>query len=329
MASASLPRLSLAATRHQPVIRAALGRRLHLKASNRPKQRAVAAWASDPRRRQPPRTTPPQEQRHTHSSASNAVLSNTTSFLRNLHNGAEIFLVGTAHVSKQSAVEVREMIRLVKPDTVMVELCPERAARLRAGGSSDQDFLKQMLGSMLAPGSSLSQKLVQASLPMMYRGMKMLGMDPGAEFKVALEEAERLGARVVYGDRDGSRTLKRLSEAVDLGDVLRMMSGAGMPAPPDSLTELFTGSGGNLESQVESMKTRKAVRDMGRYMRQVNPAMATALIDERDAHMVRELSRLEGRVVGVVGLAHLDGMERRWEELMYSGKALAPAAVRR
>ncbi len=34
------------------------------------------------------------------------------------------------------------MIRLVKPDTVMVELCPERAARLRAGGSSDQDFLK-------------------------------------------------------------------------------------------------------------------------------------------------------------------------------------------
>lgn len=127
------------------------------------------------------------------------------------------------------------------------------------------------------------------------------------------------------------------------------------------------------------MKTRKAVRDMGRYMRQVNPAMATALIgaaprlrrrteckgeactckapvlqrstpcsmlqtcqrsccaccavlccaDERDAHMVRELSRLEGRVVGVVGLAHLDGMERRWEELMYSGKALAPAAVRR
>jgi pheromone shutdown protein TraB len=54
----------------------------------------------------------------------------------------QIFLVGTAHVSKQSAVEVREMIRLVKPDTVMVELCPERAARLRAGGSSDQDFLK-------------------------------------------------------------------------------------------------------------------------------------------------------------------------------------------
>jgi pheromone shutdown protein TraB len=28
--------------------------------------------------------------------------------------------------------------------------------------------------------------------------MKMLGMDPGAEFKVALEEAERLGARCAH-----------------------------------------------------------------------------------------------------------------------------------
>lgn len=39
--------------------------------------------------------------------------------------------------------------------------------------------------------------------------------------------------------------------------------------------------------------------------------------------MVGELSRLEGRVVGVLGLAHLDGMERRWEARMYSRQALA------
>lgn len=38
--------------------------------------------------------------------------------------------------------------------------------------------------------------------------------------------------------------------------------------------------------------------------------------------MTRSLLRLEGRVVGVVGLAHLDGMERLWEEAM-SGRALA------
>lgn len=38
--------------------------------------------------------------------------------------------------------------------------------------------------------------------------------------------------------------------------------------------------------------------------------------------MTEALLRLEGRVVGVVGLAHLDGIERRWEQLQASGRAL-------
>jgi pheromone shutdown protein TraB len=60
-----------------------------------------------------------------------------------LLNSLQIFLVGTAHVSKASSEEVRDMIRLVKPQSVMVELCQQRAARLRAGGGNDDgDFLR-------------------------------------------------------------------------------------------------------------------------------------------------------------------------------------------
>lgn len=32
-------------------------------------------------------------------------------------------------------------------------------------------------------------------------------------------------------------------------------------------------------------------------------------------YMVRSLRKLEGRVVGVVGLGHLEGMQRQWEHL--------------
>lgn len=46
--------------------------------------------------------------------------------------GGQIFLVGTAHVSRSSAEEVRELIRVVQPTTVMVELCEQRAERLRS-----------------------------------------------------------------------------------------------------------------------------------------------------------------------------------------------------
>ncbi|KAI7840858.1 hypothetical protein COHA_005450 [Chlorella ohadii] len=187
-----------------------------------------------------------------------------------------------------------------------------------------------MLQQIMSGGGSFSQKMVQASLPMMYKMLKMMGMEPGGEFKVALEEADACGARVVYGDRDVQATLQRLSQNMDMQQLLRMATGRGLPEPPASLLEAFRSSGGEgLEAQasaadvlVEGMKSRRLVRDMCEYLRAINPGLAKALVDERDEIMTDALLRLEGRVVGVVGLAHLDGIERRWEQLQASGRAL-------
>ena len=54
----------------------------------------------------------------------------------------QIYLVGSAHVSQQSAEEVREMIRLVKPQTVMLELCEERLQKLRNATQGSPGFLQ-------------------------------------------------------------------------------------------------------------------------------------------------------------------------------------------
>ena len=97
--------------------------------------------------------------------------------------------------------------------------------------------------------------------------------------------------------------------------------------------------------QVEALKTRKSAQQMSQLLRKMNPALAAVLIDERDevinkilqhpkqarhlqlitklpSHiticvqiMVQNLRNLKGRVVGVVGLAHLDGIERIWRDL--------------
>jgi pheromone shutdown protein TraB len=257
------------------------------------------------------------------------MLSQTTSFLRNLDNGAEIFLIGTAHVSKQSAQEVRDMITLIKPDVVMIELCPGRAERLRKGQSSDADFLKDALRQLFQPGAHFGQQLVRLSLQGMYRMLHNLGMDVGGEFKAAMLAAEQQGSKLVYGDRDGNETLLRLSKAFRMEDMFKILAGGG-PQPPQAMVDFFensvhensTGSStsdstvkSRVEAQVEAMKTRSMARKMSSWMRQMNPALATALIDERDEFMVQKLRGLQGRVVGVVGLAHLDGIERRWEAL--------------
>ena len=46
-------------------------------------------------------------------------------------SGKDILLIGTAHVSKQSAQLVQETILEQKPDTVCVELCKTRLASIK------------------------------------------------------------------------------------------------------------------------------------------------------------------------------------------------------
>lgn len=56
----------------------------------------------------------------------------------------QIYLIGTAHISQKSSAEVREMIQLVQPSTVLLELCPTRLKNLREHQESP-NFLKAFI----------------------------------------------------------------------------------------------------------------------------------------------------------------------------------------
>ncbi|MEK6194325.1 MAG: TraB domain-containing protein, partial [Deltaproteobacteria bacterium] len=47
------------------------------------------------------------------------------------HEGKQILLIGTAHVSRESTELVKETIQAEKPDTVSVELCDSRYQSIR------------------------------------------------------------------------------------------------------------------------------------------------------------------------------------------------------
>ena len=42
------------------------------------------------------------------------------------HGDKQLYLLGTAHVSRKSVEDVRRVIHEVRPDTVCVELCASR-----------------------------------------------------------------------------------------------------------------------------------------------------------------------------------------------------------
>lgn len=230
----------------------------------------------------------------------------TLSHLRDAHADREIYLVGTAHVSQRSADEVSELIRLVRPDHVAVELCPARAARLRAG-DGEQDFaaaLQRAFGAG-AGGTGLLGAAFQA-----LNGLwKQYGLVPGVDFKAALEAADRAGVRAHCIDRDVNETLRLLYQALGETDLARVLS---TPPPREMMMGMM--SGGGLGEAVENLKDRAQVAALRRHMNGAAPAIVEVMLHQRDRLMVKELRRKcpSGVVVAVVGLAHMDGIEREW-----------------
>ena len=229
------------------------------------------------------------------------------------------------------------MIRHVQPTTIFVELCPERAAAMRAGQTKKMgDTLSKVMRALgcashearnsggeresaaptprsrTAPRCSVPEALASGAAGLL-SGLRLMDMEAGAEFRSALRLADELRARVVLGDRPAAETLRRLAGAVSFADLARMaVPGLGPPPPPELVALQAAGS---VEAAVERMKNRRVVKALTEHMRATVPGAMRVMLDERDAIMADALARCEGpRVVGVVGLAHLEGIERRWAD---------------
>ena len=270
-------------------------------------------------------------------SVASSPLPETMSYLRDLRSGSEVYLVGTAHISIKSAEEVKSVIRSVKPDVVFVELCRARAEAMRAARDGAHDPsdslpepLRQLLRSLGAPGD-LGEKLLGAGLKAVYQMLRQFhGLDPGLEFKVAMDECDSSGARLVLGDRDQDATIRALRDAIDLADVLKLLAGGGGISPDQldpELAALFQKADWRDPAKaVETLKTRKATAAMAAAMRSSFPKIARAMLDQRDDVMTEGLvqaARANGeatRIVAVVGMAHMDGIEKRWSEAQGQGQ---------
>jgi len=219
--------------------------------------------------------------------------------------------------------EVRDTIRAVKPDAVFVELCQQRAAILRKQTSKESDSsFQQDIAQALAGSGPLSEKLMKLAGRVHNRFYSSFGLKMGEEFQVAMQEADAIGARLIFGDRPQEETIHGILKGLDFARVLRMLSGQGAQVDPQLLKLQKEAS--NLEEAVEAFKTRRAVRALVGQMEENLPGVARALIHERDEIMTRRLAKETGRIVAVVGLGHLDGIERLWPGLT-APMAIAPS----
>ena len=274
-------------------------------------------------------------------------ISPTLSLLRADSSDNEVYLLGTAHVSNASSQEVVDLIRLVNPKTVFLELDASRAAQLRRHrDTSDNngqkefssfDLMKYMQGNPLFDSflknyaNSTSSPSVEKILPAIPSFLQKLGWlpPPGGEMIAAMKEANRIGARCHYGDvelNDTTNGLKAVAFNMMSPDKMMQMI-ARIPAPPPELAELFEGliKGGNPEQLIEDIKTRERSKMMTSYLSRCFPAIYDVMITRRDVHMAKQLKEYcsKGKVVAVVGIAHVIGIEREWEHLNREVKRIA------
>jgi pheromone shutdown-related protein TraB len=211
-------------------------------------------------------------------------------------DGREFILVGTAHVSRESADLVREVIEKERPDCVCIELDAQRFEALSHRQRWENLDLRQVIRQrQLAP---LLANLVLAAYQKKLGGA--LGVIPGAELLEAARAAEEHEIPVALCDRDVRITLRRAWGSMSLWNKSKLL--AALITSIVDRPELD-------EEELRRIRDQDVISELMRELGRELPSVKTTLIDERDAYLAHKILAVEGeRVVAVVGAGHVAGI---------------------
>ncbi len=212
--------------------------------------------------------------------------------------GREFILVGTAHISRESAELVREVIEKERPDAVCVELDTQRYRALAQTQRWDSLDLKQVIRSKQL--SALIVNLLLVSYQKKLGGA--LGVVPGTELLEATKVAEEHGIPVSLCDRDVRITLRRTWASMSFFKKTQLLSVllAGAFTRPDLS-----------EEDLRRIRQRDVLTELMQELGEAMPDLKRVLIDERDAYLAHKIRETPGRrIVAVVGAGHVEGMSR-------------------
>jgi len=165
-----------------------------------------------------------------------------------------------------------------------------------------------------------SSKAVGNAISGLYKKLESQGFSAGEEFAIAIRAGLDLGATIILGDRDVDVTLQHLTAALSKTDLKKLFSATDIEEfeanLPSSVRNKVNG-GGELDKEqmtlfVETMKQKQTVVQLMNNLRALAPEVYTAMVGERDEYMANGINQLSTmkRTVAVMGLAHVDGVER-------------------
>jgi pheromone shutdown-related protein TraB len=208
----------------------------------------------------------------------------------------EFIIVGTAHISRESADLVREVIEKERPDCVCVELDAQRYEALSQKRKFEELDLRQLIrNKQLAP---LLANMLLASYQKKLGGA--LGILPGTELLEATEAANELGIPIALCDRDVRVTLRRAWASMGFFKKAGLLSTLAVSIFEQPEID---------EDDLRKLRDNDVLTELMRELGEAMPALKVALIDERDAYLTQRMREASGdRIVVVVGAGHVGGI---------------------
>lgn len=221
-------------------------------------------------------------------------------------NNSTVTLLGTAHVSKASADKVEELIATGKYDAVAVELCPSRhKVIVNPDAIAKMDLfevIKKGQASMVAANLALSA--------FQQRMAEQFGIEPGAEMRVAIKNAQAAHLPVILIDREIGTTMKRIYHSVPWWKRFNLF--AGLLASVISNEKVSA-------AEIEKLKQGDVLESSFSQFAENEQDLFRPLIGERDEYMsarlVKECQENNYQhILAVVGAGHLPGMTKQLAE---------------
>lgn len=236
-----------------------------------------------------------------------------------LHNefGSKVYIVGTAHFSRESQDDVSLVIRNVRPDVVVIELC---SARVHMLSHDEKTLMEEARNINFAKIRSITKSnglfnglFYILMLNMSAKITQDLGMAPGGEFRRAVEELQRLPHTALHlGDRAINITLQRAFNGLSLWQTIKIV------------TKLLFSNKTITKEEVEKCKQKDLLEELMEQMAGEYPVFRDVFVTERDLYLCHTLTTAaapvfdpNGRprpvtVVGVVGIGHSAGISKNW-----------------
>lgn len=212
------------------------------------------------------------------------------------YQSKKIILIATAHVSKESAELVKQVIDEERPDSVCVELDEDRYNSIQNPQAwENTDIIKVIKSKKVG---FLFVNLALSSYQK--RIAKKLNTYVGGEMLQGIESAKQIGAALVLADRKIQTTFLRIWRKLSLWEKGKLIVSLLFSFDDDS-----TVSDNDLQELLKADMLESVLVDMRKQF----PKIGDILISERDQFLASKIKEAPGKkIVAVLGGAHVPGV---------------------